>query len=142
MSESPDRDVFDEHNGRPTLYVDEQGGVPTLNWMLMGHVEPFSVWLRVPLLEDELQAFAADPPLDVEAFVFSLHRRFYAVEMFEREDTVVARTLVPNPVGKTTLLDVWEDLDEALKATLTSFEAQEQRARSARQSLPPFALAG
>lgn len=64
-----DRVVLDKWNGRPTLVVDlcEQGIV--LQWLLLGQVEPFDVWLTSPITGDEADELILRTPQDLGEWV-------------------------------------------------------------------------
>lgn len=57
-----ERVVLDKWNGRPTLAVDlyEQGIV--LRWLLLGQVEPFDVWLTLPITSAEAEELIQHTP--------------------------------------------------------------------------------
>ncbi|GAA3535981.1 hypothetical protein GCM10022234_35920 [Aeromicrobium panaciterrae] len=58
-------------NGRPTVMIEVIDGRPRLAWLIVGHNEPFDVWLFSYLTWDEADALTAMRPagLDLDAWL-------------------------------------------------------------------------
>lgn len=68
-----DQVVLDCWNGRPTVSIDAFERDTALQWLLLGHAEPFDVWLTVPLSRDEAEELILHPPGDLDHWV--AHRK-------------------------------------------------------------------
>lgn len=74
MSQSTEMIVLNTHDGQPSLYLTEAGSGLELHWMLAGFVEPFEIWLEVPVSRDEAVRLF-DSSTTVDQFVHTLSPR-------------------------------------------------------------------
>lgn len=115
--ETASAEVLDTYNGRPTAWLSSDA----LHWMLLGHVEPFDLWLEVPLRPLEREALLHQVPDDLDRFASSLVGRAARFTFSIDGDPVAARTL---HVASTTrsivadgVLSLAEFLDREARAT-------------------------
>lgn len=57
-----ERLVLNRHDGVPTLFIEEVQGEPVLHWMVAGYVEPYDLWVIVPLTWSEAEEIIQERP--------------------------------------------------------------------------------
>jgi hypothetical protein len=101
-------DIYDRHNGVPTLGVFSVGKDAHLFWRVVGYAGDISFWLYVPLAPAELQVLEEDEgPSLLDGIVYKLPAPRYATIgiadknrlIFEREWQIPARMEQDHTLG-------------------------------------------
>ncbi|MDQ0895005.1 hypothetical protein [Agromyces ramosus] len=119
-------EVLDTYNGRATLLIADG----SLHWMILGQVEPFDLWLEVPLTYDEQEQLSLQVPADLDTFVTSLSGRGARFTFSLDGERLAKRTISIDPSTRSIVAEGVLSLVAFLEAA-----AQEAGAGSKRELL-------